>query len=348
MENRIEGITVTRERGISAEVKAFLESIAWGSEGAVYERHDITERLLSLPDPYLILLRDEEGRIAGTAVFNKRYGQVGNTRLPFYYVGFFASSPHIRGRGLIKRFGSKFMSSIREGNDEPAVYMGVIERGNHSSYQVALGAGYHEVARLKTVGFSRFFPRHSESLQPLRAADRPRMLQLLEEFYSHHVLYHTSHLFHKDNYYTLEKEGQILAGAQIYFGRWVMRKMGGPLGPFLLKVLPVLPLLRRLYNPSDFRFLTVEGLYHAPGREDALYELLEGLLHRFQHHTALIWLDERSPLYQMLLQRKNLGLVHHFTKDADARIVACYSHLTDEQQALLNQRPWYTTGFDYI
>lgn len=348
MENRIDGITVTRERGISAEVKTFLESIAWGSEGAVYERHDITERLLSLPDPYLILLRDEEGRIAGTAVFNKRYGQLDDERLPFYYVGFFASSPHIRGRGLIKRFGSKFMSSIREGNEEPAVYMGVIERGNHSSFQVALGAGYHEVARLKTVGFSRFFPRHSPCIQPLNEAAQPQMLHLLEQFYGSHVLYHTTHLFHKNHYFTLEKDGQILAGAQVYAGRWVMRKMGGPLGPFLLKVLPKLPLLRRLYNPSDFRFLTVEGMYHAPGKEDCLYELLEGLLHRFKYHTALIWLDERSPLYNMLMHRKNLGLVHHFTKSADARIVTSYSHLTDAQQEHLNRRPWYTTGFDYI
>lgn len=344
---QIEHITVTKEQGISPEVKAFLESIEWGSEGAVYQRHDMSERLYSLPDPYLILLRDED-RIAGTAIFNKRTGNTHGKELPFYYVCFFASSPHIRGKGLIKKYGAQFMTKIREDETDPAVYMGVIERGNHGSFKVSQNAGYEVISHLQTIGFSRYFPKQDARFRKARPDEYGLLRDLLHERYSDHALVHFTHLFMRGDYYVLEEQGQLLAGAQAHPARWEIQRMPGFSGKLIMNVLPHVPLIRRLYNPKDFRFLSFEGLFYPPGRIDILHRLLESILAHKNCHTAMLFLDERSPLYSALIDYGRLGLVRQFTKDANARIVASFEHMDAALEKQLRTLPWYTTGFDYI
>lgn len=347
LSNDLPGITVTKEKGISDEVHAFLTSIAWGSDGAVYQRHDLSERLYSLPDPYLILLRDAVA-IAGTAVFNKRIGYIGNTPLPFFYVCFFAASPRIRGRGLIKQFGASFMTRIREDESTPAVYMGVIERGNHSSYKVAQNAGYNTISLLKTVGFSRFFPKKDPRCRRALPEEYATIKERLTATYSYHALVHFTHLFMRGDYYVLAENGQLIAGVQVHPARWTIKKMPGLLGKAIMHILPHIPLIKRLYNPKDFRFLTFEGVFYPDNRIDVLHRLLSAVLADKQHHTALFFLDERSPLYEALLQHGKLGLVHTFTKGNDARIVASFAQVDRHTAEELTAKPWYTTGFDYI
>lgn len=346
-QEQIEHITVTKEQGISPEVKTFLESIEWGSDGAVYQRHDMSERLYSLPDPYLILLKDKD-RIAGTAVFNKRIGSTDHVQLPFYYVCFFASSPHIRGKGLIKKYGAHFMTKIREDEAVPAVYMGVIERGNHSSFKVSQNAGYAVISWLKTVGFSRFFPKKDTRFRKARPDEYPSIRHILSATYSDHALVHFTHLFMREDYFVLEEDGQLIAGLQAHPARWEIQRMPGLLGKVSMKVLPHLPWIKRLYNPKDFRFLSFEGLFYPDGRVDILHRLIESTLAEKGIHTALLFLDERAPLYKALLRHRKLGLVHQFTKAADARIVASLEKIDAGTAEKLRQWPWYTTGFDYI
>lgn len=346
-QDQIEHISVTKEQGISPEVKAFLESIEWGSEGAVYQRHDMSERLYSIPDPYLILLKDGD-RIAGTAIFNKRIGDTAGTKLPFYYIGFFASSPHIRGKGLVKKYGAQFMTKIREDETDPAVYMGVIERGNHGSFKVSQNAGYDVISLLKTVGFSRFFPKKDPRFRKAKPEEYEAIKARLTHTYSDHALVHFTHLFMRGDYYVLEENGELIAGLQSHPARWEIQRMPGIMGKLVMKVLPHLPLIKRLYNPKDFQFLSFEGIFYPKGRVQVLHQLIESTLAEKSLHTALIFLDERSPVYREMLANGKLGLVHHFTKDSDARIVASLEKIDSATEEKLRQWPWYTTGFDYI
>lgn len=340
-------LQVTKEHGISEEVKSFLESIAWGNEGAVYQRHDLSDRLFHLPDPYVIVLRDAEG-IAGTALFNKRTGTTQGWEIPFYYVCFFAASPRIRGKGYIKSYGKTFMTKIREDQQESAVYMGVIERGNHSSFKVAQQAEYEVVSTLKTVGFSRFFPKQDPRFRKALPSEYEIIKARLKSTYDTYALVHFTHLFHRGNYFVLEEDGQIIAGLQVHPARWDIKEMPGVMGKIQLHLLPYIPLIRRLYNPRDFRFLSFEGIFFPTACTDLLHRLMESCLHHFQCHTALLFLDERAPLYHALQQYGRLGLINRFTKHTDARIVASLEQIDDHRQKALLTLPWYTTGFDYI
>ena len=341
------GLTLSKEQGIPPEVVAFLESVTWGTEGALYEHLDTAAHIRRLSDPYLILLR-KNGEIAATAIFSRRTGRIGTLELPFYFVRYFAASPIIRGTGLIKRHGPAFMSGIREGEAGKTVFIGIIEAGNHRSMKVATAAGQRPIATIHTIGFSRFFPKDDPRVRPVREEEKEEIRRQIDEQYSRHSMVHHHTLFDRAGYFVLEDGGEIVAGAQVQEGHWRMRGMPGLMGRLVMKVLPRLPLLRRIFNPNDFRFLSFEYIYLKPGHEKALYRLMEALLYRFGRNSALLWFDGRAPLYHTFRQRGRLGIIDRFTRGTQVYIMASFVHLTAEEEALICRQPWFTTGFDFM
>lgn len=341
------GLTLSKEQGIPPEVVAFLESVTWGTDGALYEHLDTADHIRRLADPYLLLLR-KEGEIAMTAIFSRRIGRTGHLELPFYFVRYFAASPIIRGTGIIKRYGPAMMSGIREGETSKTVFMGIIEAGNHRSMKVATAAGQKPIATIHTVGFSRFFPKDDPRVHPIQEDEKELIRGLIDGQYSGHSMVHHHTLFDRTGYFVLEVDGEIVAGAQVQEGNWRMRGMPGLMGRLVMKVLPRLPLLRRIFNPNDFRFLSFEYIYLKPGHEKALYRLLEALLHRFGRNSALLWFDERAPLYHTFRKRGRLGIIDRFTRGTKVYIMASFVHLTPEEEDLVADKPWFTTGFDFM
>lgn len=341
------GLTLSKEQGIPQEVVAFLESVTWGTDGALYEHLDTADHIRRLADPHLVLLR-KDGEIAATAIFSRRTGRTGTLEMPFYFVRYFAASPIIRGTGIIKRNGPAFMHGIREGEAGKTVFMGIIEEGNHRSMKVATAAGQRPIATIQTVGFSRFFPKDDPRVRQIREEEREPIRRLIDAQYAGHSMVHHHTLFDRAEYFVLEEGGEIVAGAQVQEGHWRMRGMPGLTGRLVMKVLPRLPLLRRIFNPNDFRFLSFEYIYLKPGHENALYSLMEALLHRFGRNSALLWFDERAPLYQTLRRQGRLGIIDRFTRGTKVFIMASFVHLTPEEEALVAGRPWFTTGFDFM
>ena len=142
----------------------FLDSIAWGNEGAIYEHKNTEEHLKLLHNP--ILFAGYEGdEIRGTAVFSNTMVSVDGKEFNCNYIRYFAASKAIRGKGVIKHFTKKIMELIREDEKEKTVYFACIEKGNRASYQVVESSGYTDIGTVKTMGFSRFFPKSNKKLE---------------------------------------------------------------------------------------------------------------------------------------------------------------------------------------
>jgi hypothetical protein len=61
--------------------------------------------------------------------------------------------------------------------------------------------------------------------------------------------------------------------------RWKIKEMQGMSGGILLKVLPYIPIVKRLIKPEKYDFLAIEGLFVKHEYEEYLYDLLDGVLH---------------------------------------------------------------------
>ena len=340
--------SIKRHQGIPDEAFQFLDSISWGTEGALYEHKNTKEQIMQIKKPILMGIYEGD-QLRGTAVFVCTTVIENNTPCNLIYIRYFASSKEIRGKGLIKRFSIKVMELIRGSETEPTIYMGCVEKDNKSSYKVVQSAGYSKLGTVKTQGFSRFFPKWDHRMeQVLNKKEQDEVLALLKQQYAHHALVQFDYLFLKENYYVIREQGEIVAGCQYHRAHWVINNMKGLMGKIIMKVIPVIPILNTLFNPKRFEFLAFEGIYFKPGYENTLYTLFEGLLAKEHLKSSMFWLGETCPIRAQLLKKGQLGLIHNFVKDSDIEIMTTFKNINASEITNISSKPLFASAFDFI
>jgi RimJ/RimL family protein N-acetyltransferase len=340
--------SIWRHSGIPPDVMEFLDSVAWGNEGAVYEHKNTAEHVPFFPNPALVTLNDRDDRVQGTAVFVNYPIQAGKASYNSWYVRYFAASKEIRGKGVIKEYAPRVMEAIRVNEERKSVFFAMVEKDNKASRNIVEKAGYRPIAVMKTQGFSRFFPRPYHLIERIDTEKgKAEVLALLRKQYENHSLVHFNALFMHDNYFVVRERGEIVAGCQMHRVHWVVNSMPGLMGRIIMRILPHIPLLNRLFNPRRFEFLAFEGLYFKPGKERKLLRLFEGLLAREKLNSGMYWGGATCPYRKQLLRAAPMGLLHLFVKDSDSSIMASFKGLSEEEIADLRVRPMYVSAFDF-
>jgi hypothetical protein len=341
------GFEISMEKPIGTDAVELLKQTSIGGNGPVYRHLDTEEHVKNLVNPAMISLR-KSGNLLGMGVFCNLQVKVLQNPFNCFYVRYFSASPEIRGKGYMKKFGKQAMSLIREGQKEKTIFYASVENHNISSIKVINEAGYKAIRKIKTLGFSRFFPKKSLNIRQAQNPEQKRaILELLTTFYSGHSLVQFTKIFHLDDYYYIEENGEIVAGCQIHRVHWVVKKMAGIQGKMMVHLIPFLPLIRKIFNPRRFNFLALEGIFVKKGKEARLLELFEGLLVQNKVNAALAWLDEQCPLYRQLTEQGKLGMLNVFTCKADTRLMASFVGMSEAEIAQTSNNPVYISSFDF-
>ncbi|MEE4176676.1 MAG: GNAT family N-acetyltransferase [Bacteroides sp.] len=342
-----EEYAVYREPGVTPEAVELLRQTEIGSQGAVYAHLDTEEHIRYLSNPTLFSLQKDQ-KLLGMAVFCNATVLLRQIPINCYYIRYFSASSEIRGKGLMKKFGERAMSLVREQETGKTIFYASIEKKNLSSFKVVSNAGYRTIREVDTIGFSRFFLKKEPRI---KKADTPeiqaKVLTLLKTNYKNHSLVQFEKIFFNNDYYYLEEKGEILAGCQIHRIHWRVNRMPGLSGKIILKGVPHLPLIRRVFNPKKFDFLALEGIYFTPGGEKHFHALLKGLLYQEGLNTALFWLDTQCPIFRQLKKYGHWGFIHSFTKNAGTHLMASWKNLSPEEIKILEESPVYVSAFDF-
>ena len=340
--------SIWRHEGIPDEALEFLDRIAWGNDGAVYEHKNTEEHIRLLHCPTLMAVHEYD-KIQGTAVFCNTMVTAGNAEYNCYYIRYFASSKEIRGKGVMKKYGIKVMESVREDEKEKTIFFACIERGNKASYRTVESAGYENIGVIKTNGFSRYFPATNKNMEQVTSDEvRKEVLSLLKKQYEEHAIVQFNSIFLHDDYFVIRENGEIVAGCQFHRVHWVINRMPGIMGKIVMNVVPMIPILNKLFNPKQFEFLAFEGIYVKPGYEHKLVDLFEGLLAKEKLKSSMYWMGETCPIRKRILENSKTGLIHSFIKESDVFIMAAFHDLNEQEIADLKARPLFVSGFDYI
>ena len=135
-----------------------------------------------------------------------------------------------------------------------------------------------------------------------------------------------------------------MVGLQANPVRWKIKEMEGISGKILLKVLPHIPILKRLINPEKYDFLAIEGIFIAKDYEEYLYELLEGLLHQFDMTSALIQLDGESRFLSLFKEKGNLGLLNSIKKAVNTHVMI---KAINCEELTIKEGEVYVSSFDF-
>ena len=94
------------------------------------------------------------------------------------------------------------------------------------------------------------------------------------------------------------------------------------------------------------RLLAFDGIYCETGHEEALYELMEGVLERKGRYLGMLMMDSGSSLYSIFNNRKKLGIFHNLLGEFKADLRARFINAPDEVHKWLKDYPTYIPTYD--
>lgn len=348
-ENFIQQATVAPEPLIQ-----LLENTLIGTKGSLYQLLNTRQKIHRLDHPTFFYIQRHE-KVLGTITICDRNVTLGLQNKNALYIRYFAFDKAFQGNSESAKskstlFDKHWKKIFETGNinselaeTKSTFFWAYIDPENLRSFRMNERFGFETIGQFRTIAFSRISPKKSTDLFKLHEDDKPEVLNYVRTFYSGYSFFSDVHLFDKD-YYVLKKKGKIVAGIQATPVQFKIHSLPGFAGKFLVKILPHIPLMKRIINPKQHRFLATEGLFWTEGNEKYLEELLSGVLGETKHYSLLIWNDEKSERIKNLKIKK--GLLQKLKKDNLINIVAKPVNLSQEELSVLKNSPKYLSGFD--
>lgn len=222
-----------------------------------------------------------------------------------------------------------------------------VESMNERSKNLVHQAGYEYIRSFLTLAFSRFSPRTDRRVTKLSEKDRPVMEKLLLDYYREYSFFTTEYAFYGDKYYVVKDKDEIIAGVSAIPSSFRVFDVPGIWGWVLMKVLPKTPYLRRLFRPGEFRYLVFDAVYCREGNEEMLGPLFESVCAAEGFNTGLMWLDDRSKLFDRIRTRVRMGALNRILNAKPGLVYTKFINLTEEQKEFFYDSPAYISGFDF-
>ena len=363
--NRILRLETTKKA--DPEILSHIKSTVLGTPGRLrYKLKKIEEKLDHINEiDFIVLTR--RGKVLGSVGLIRRTARAGGKQIKCWYVRYFSIKAPMRSG---KQKHENFRNTERGGNiireavlpyasqpsklaedfdpDEKTLVYAYVESDNIRSLNFSEQMNAVTTRKYKTFIFSRIFLRNSMKIRQLKPEEKRGMLWKIQEFYHEYKLFTDENLFLNDNYFVLEEKGKIVAGAQVHREAWKVLEMKGKLSKIMLKALPRLPIARNFFNPDDFHFLALEGIWYDKTRQKSLDTLFEGICHHFNTHFILTWADTESGLAKTLEENLDYGAIGRFFEQNEVDVRLTFNNFTEEEKREFFENPVYVSAYDMV
>jgi hypothetical protein len=343
----------------SNEIISLLKENVIGTPGLgmLYQHLEVQKKIDHIDDPYYVSLNKNDFTI-GTCCFCSRNTLNNSNSIHSFYIRYFSFKEKYRTKSISQRTGITRNSKLREellallsgknlGRDttDKFFHYAYVDPRNLRSALLCKEFGFEPVRKFSTIIFNRLDPKEYKSVVEILPMQLNEVKELLKAFYKDYNMFSFENLFNSRKYYVIKDDkGKILAGIQAEPDHWRIHEMPGLSGKIILHVLSYIPYLNRLFN-KDYRFLTLEGLYYAPGCEKYLEILIESLLAKYKLNSGMIWVDADSILYK-ILRSLNLGLVDKLNKEVMADVICKFIRFDKTEIDRFKSNPAYISGTD--
>ena len=329
------------------EVYELIANQVWGTSGPIFTKNYTDEKINAVVNPHFLLVFDLDNNFIGMCTLSERKMGFKNQYIDAFYLQAFSIKEEYQGEGIGKWFleeSRKYFTSIIV---EPTVSYATIEGKNHRSSRVADFIKYDYVSYFNTCIFSRVFPKKLKGVSHLDEVEIDKMIPILKNFYSDHCYVHFSYMNGDHPYLVLKKNDEILAGLQVHRQFWEFKSLPGFQGKIIMNVVPLIPILNRVFNPK-YRFIVFEAMYYKEGEIHSLIRLMEHALAEFKVNSAMLWLDPRSKVYIDLESNTEFGLVDKLEGKTPVSMHAHLHHNTPVTWDEMVETPMYVSGYDCV
>jgi hypothetical protein len=347
-----------------------LNHAVQGSErGLRFSLQDVSGRIAAYKDQIRFVSLYKKNQITGTVGSCYRISGQGKLRYPTSYLRYLAfQSTYQSDRTWRKRIKETIrpekddsfkqktleifskphlldLQDVFEG-DKHVMYA-FVESMNERSKNLVQQAGYEYIRSFLTVAFSRFSPVNDRRVSKLTLQDRPEMERLLLDFYRDYSFFTNEYSFYGDRYYVLKDHDEIIAGVSAIPTSFKVYDVPGVWGWVMMKVLPKTPYFRRLFRPGEFRYLVLDAIYCKTGSEKLLASLFESACASEGFNTGLIWLDDRSQLFNNIRTKVRMGALNRMLNAKPGLVYSKFINLSEDEKEFFYDSPAYVSGFDF-
>ena len=352
------------------DILYLLNHTIQGSEGGMrYSLQNVLPRIQAYDDKIRFISLYKKDQMTGTIGACFRFSGVGRFRYPSSYLRYLSiqsqyqlaatwrkrrqealktDSEESFKHKVLEIFSKPHMldlSEVEEG-DKHIMYA-FIESMNERSKNLVHQAGYEHVRSFLTVAFSRFSPGHNPAVSKVTEADKELVRDHLNDSYRSYSLFTADYIFKGDRYYVLKEGDEIIAGAAAYPAIHKIYDVPGVWGWVMMKVLPKTPYYRRLFHPGEFRYLVFDGIFCRPGKEKELEKLFESICAAEGYYTGLMWLDDRSSLYDRIRTGINMGALNRMLNAKPGLVYIRFINFEESEKDIFFEAPAYISGFDF-
>ena len=268
------------ERTPNNQVLELLEKNVVGTPGKsiLYQLQDVQLKINSISNPYFANL-SIRNRLYGTICLSKRNVYSLNKQHQAFYLRYFTfrdsfrtTNPKKHSRktpSLIREDVAKLMDGEGLDFNEKLVLYAYVDVDNIRSKRLIDEFGFRKAGEFSVIAFSRLFPKFDSRVYELESAHQHVMKSLLLDFYKDERLVATDNMFERGTYFVFKNNDEIVCGVQAIIDSWGIKEVPGIAGKMMMKIVPKLPLLNRLFNPH-YKFVFLESIYCKAGHEKEL------------------------------------------------------------------------------
>lgn len=336
-------VSISVERTFDSSIVSLLKKTIYGTKGPKYQHTGQEIKLQNLKNPLFFKLQ-KQGETIGFYCLCEREIWVGTNKVLGYYGRYLAIDEKHQGNNYGKLLKKVAVDYVESHSTSPSILYSYIEENNTRSFNISQKLGFSSISTLETIIFSRLYPKADRRVARLNEQELSEVLEKLELQNAHTIFRTFENINYQNNYFVIKENGKITAGLQANPVRWKIIEMEGIGGKIMLKVLPNIPILKRLINPKKYDFLAIEGLFVESGSEDKLYPLIEGVLNHYSMSSALFQLDSKSQYLQLFKEKKQLGLLNAIKKDVKTHVMI---KSINHNKSFIQRGEAYISSFDF-
>lgn len=326
------------------ELLDLLDETVLGTSGARYRHLDTRNRVFAADNP-LFLTLERTKKVLANVTFCRR----GTA----WYIRFFAFQGALQAsgkshslekrKGVLKNELNQFFGAALRGNvsdEKVESFYAYIDPKNERSKWMSENFGFRVAGQLVTQSFSRVYPKPSKKLHKID--DWNLVSTRVRNEFSKHTHYDEAHISTPPFYVLLDEQGEQIAGAHIMTVRWEIERLPGKYGAMLTRLIPFLPLLRKLIRPKNHQFIVPDCVWSKQNNPDVLQELFSAILYEEKLNLLLWWSDQQEDLYNSVKNKVKWGLFHKLVGAAPVDVVV----LENEGKEIAS--PFFVKGWDMV
>ncbi len=327
---------------ISENLIEFLEGTELGTNGARYVHLDIRNRIKQVDHPISHSLVRNQNLIGNITFCRRKVG---------YYLRYFAfsrifqnkSAKKLKKKSVSSFFEKKIESVFKELiSQKPNLPMyAYIDSENERSQLFAERFGFSHYTEIVSRTYSRYRPRKNQKASLLE--DWKTLQVMVEAEYSDNEFYHPFHI-RKGPYVVIKNENdQIVSFAKFTKVHWKIKRLPGRFGGFFVKAIPYVPVLNKMFRPSDHYFLVPDIVFTRNKTSKEIESLFNSALNLYNVSSLIWFVDPNQSIYSKTKNKTSWGFLDKILGEKKVTLVC-----RNKSSVYSGIRPVFVSGFDLV